>query len=184
MPKDHDWRNALIEGLERLRDGDNRGALAVLRRALQRDPGQDAEVFRYVMPYLPSSVDPSTEETAFLTASLFADHPAKGGTGNLGAAFRRLAAAGKAKPTDPIPESVERRFTALLNTETEDLQHHLRHAIKLLRSAEVPVDWRQLLRDLLYWNHPEGFVQRNWAREFWGSSRRENGSTEPADTAE
>jgi hypothetical protein len=31
----------------------------------------------------------------------------------------------------------------------------------------VPVNWHQLFADVLAWNHPDGYVQKQWARAFW-----------------
>jgi CRISPR system Cascade subunit CasB len=64
--------------------------------------------------------------------------------------------------------SVERRFTALLDCHADELPGHLRHAVSLLKSKGVPVDWRVLLADVQWWGHGDRFVQREWAREFWG----------------
>jgi CRISPR system Cascade subunit CasB len=66
-------------------------------------------------------------------------------------------------------DGVERRFVALLNASPHDLAEHLRHAIALLRSKKIPVDWAQLLRDVQDWNWPNHPVQRNWARAFWAA---------------
>src|SRR5262249_54428628 len=67
---------------------------------------------------------------------------------NLGASFAWLGSQVDSK-------SIEKRFVALLNCHEDDLAEHLRHAIGLLRSKEIPVDWIQLLKDLRNWNHPD-----------------------------
>jgi len=64
--------------------------------------------------------------------------------------------------------AVERRFTALLTAHPDDLPFFLRQAIGFLKSKEVPVDWHQLFVDMLAWGHPSGYVQKQWARAFWG----------------
>ena len=56
---------------------------------------------------------------------------------NLGASFARLAQATES-------ESIEKRFVALLNCRRDDLHAHLRHAVGLLKSKDIPVDWAQL----------------------------------------
>ena len=65
-------------------------------------------------------------------------------------------------------ELAEKRFVALLNCHQEDLPDHLRHAVSLLRSKEIPIDWARLLRDLRWWHREDKRVQRDWARAFWG----------------
>lgn len=172
MTEKKGWWRALVGHLRDLAENGDRAALAELRRALQRPPGEDPRVFRYVVPFLPDDLSPWEERAAFLVASLFAVHPDAGGTGSLGAAFATLASRTNA-------EAVERRFVALLAAGREDLPQQLRHAVTLLRAAGVPVNWEQLLEDLRWWDHPDDFVRRRWARDFWGRTReREEGAQE------
>jgi CRISPR system Cascade subunit CasB len=58
----------------------------------------------------------------------------------------------------------------LLAAHPDDLDFHLRQAVSFLKSRDVPVNWHQLLSDVLAWGHPERYVQRRWARAFWGRS--------------
>jgi len=32
----------------------------------------------------------------------------------------------------------------------------------------VFINWEQLRKDLLAWEHPDRYVQKSWARGFWG----------------
>jgi len=152
-----------LEDLVRNRD---RGALADLRRGLGKPPGTALEMHRHVVPFLPQG-KPWTEAAYYLTAALFAywhqgkDEVAPNPPANLGASLARMA-------TGDNEDSLDRRFTALLKSHREDLPHHLRQVVGLLKSNDIPVDWSQLLKDLLIWDHEEQFVQRNWARSFWG----------------
>jgi CRISPR system Cascade subunit CasB len=66
-------------------------------------------------------------------------------------------------------ESLEKRFVALLNCHRDDLPNHLRQAVSLLKSEDVSINWRRLLKDILSWDHETRFVQQQWAREFWQS---------------
>lgn len=151
-----------LEDLERTED---RAALAALRRSLGKSPGEAVEAHRYVLPFNPQFRE---EPAYYLVAGLYALHPANWRKGeddqqqtNFGASFARL----KSKIDS---DSTEKRFVALLDCHEDDLGEHLRHAVSLLRSKEVPVDWGRLLKDLINWNHPDRFVQRSWARAFWG----------------
>jgi CRISPR system Cascade subunit CasB len=155
-------RDAFVAHLERLRDRQDRAALARLRRALGKPPGTVADVHPLVQPWLPRSLSVWHEDWCYLVASLFAAHPESGGTGNLGHAFARLAAGRESG-------SVEKRFVALLDADAEDVPAHLRHAVSLLAADGVPVNWRQLLADLSRWGHPGRVVQRAWARAFWAA---------------
>jgi CRISPR system Cascade subunit CasB len=151
-----------VEYLEKLERNEDRAALAALRRSLGKNPGEAVEAHRHVLPFNP----PTWEESAYyLVGGLFALHPqswrrAEGDRSltNLGASFAQLGS------------QVEKRFVALLNCHEDDLAEHLRHAISLLRSKGIPVDWVQLLKDRCNWNHPNRLVQLNWARAFWGHS--------------
>lgn len=161
-----------INYLEELADEEDRAALAALRRSLGKSPGEAAEAHRYVLRFNP---EPRYEWAYYLVAGLFAMHPeswrkAEGDKQltNLGASFARM------KSKADSDSSIERRFVALLDCHEDDLAEHLRHAISLLRSKEVSVDWLCLLRDLRNWNHETRRVQRNWARAFWGGNQSEN----------
>ena len=151
--------------LERRRD--DRGVLAALRRGLGRPPGTVPDMYRYVVPWLPEEAPPWQEDAYYLIAALFAYHPKEGGRGNMGSHFARAC--------DPQGDNtaIERRFTTLLAAHPDDLDDYLRQAVSFLKSKEVPVDWHQLLSDVMGWGHPEQYVQRCWARGFWGRATEE-----------
>jgi CRISPR system Cascade subunit CasB len=153
--------------LEGLRD--NRGALAALRRGLGQPPGTVPDMYRYVVPWLPDDAPSWREDAHYLVAALFAYHPTEGRTGNLGDHFARTR--------DPQGDNtaIERRFTALLAAHPDDLDFYLRQAISFLKSKDVPVNWHQLLSDVMAWGHPDyrERVQKDWAGAFWGRSARE-----------
>jgi len=111
---------------------------------------------------LPGGVQPSQEETWYLVATLFplADG---GGQGNLGQALRFARNERNAKGLD-------RRMAVLLDADNSQLPFRLRQTLRYLRSSRVMVDWPVLLSDLLYWNHPDRFVQRRWARSYYQSN--------------
>lgn len=155
-----DIQKAFISYLLSLaREGqENRGALAELRSGLGRKPAEMARVHKHVVPYLPESK--WDDRRYYLTASLFGAFPEHRKGHSLGAAFRPLR-----KKSD----SMEARFVALLNTDAEDLDGHLRHTVSLLKANEQPLDWFQLFDDILQWDHPEGHVQLRWARDFYKS---------------
>jgi CRISPR system Cascade subunit CasB len=161
-----------ISYLEELRNREDRGALAALRRGLGQPSGSTHEMYRYIMPWLGEQNTAAQEDNYFLVASLFAYHPQAGGTGNLGASFARTR--------DPQGDdsATERRFTTLLAAHRDDLPTYLRQAISFLRAKEVPVDYHQLLRDLGAWDR--GYVQRNWAQAFWGRTKAETTAPTPS----
>ncbi len=153
-----DWKENFIRHLERLRDQEDRRALAILRRGANRQPGAALDMFSLVIPWVPENRH--AEDSAFLVAALFALHPAPKGQGTLGSVFAKIS---------EESDSIELRVNALLNCHRDDLPYHLRQAVSLLRSKDVPVNWRQLLRDVLGWEHDDRYVQRAWARDFWSA---------------
>jgi len=167
----------LIDYLEELVRRQDRGAMAALRRGVGKAPGSTMEMHPYVVPFLPRD-RPLEEDAYYLVAALFAywhqgeitvaTHPPD----NLGASLARL----KTPDTGP---SLETRFTALLKSHRDDLPVHLRQAVGLLKSKDIPVHWRHLWRDLRHWDHEDGWVQRSWAKSFWGlKTKTENEPTE------
>lgn len=122
------------------------------------------------------------ESAIFIIAALFAYYPdAKHTKGDLGASLRELRELknkdSKQNSDDKKTDGIEKRFTALLNAEAEDLPYYLRQIIGLLKSGEkqIPVNWEQLFKDVQYWksnetNQKYESVQARWARSFWGKS--------------
>jgi CRISPR system Cascade subunit CasB len=166
MTEKDDWIDTFIAHLEALQDREERGALAALRRGAGSPPGTVPDMYPHILPWVPRHR--WLEDSAYVTGSLFALHPQPRGFGNMGKAFSMVP-----KQSD----SLEKRFVALLNSHRDDLPHYLRQAVSLLKSSEIPVDWRQLLHDILHWEHESRFVQQQWAREFW--QRKTEGTPEP-----
>ncbi len=158
MPGSEGWIEHFVAHLEALRKQENRGALAELRRGVGSSPGTVPAMYPQILPWVPNGK--WAEEPAYIVGSLFALHPEPGGEGNMGAAFATVK--------DPS-ESLKKRFVALLNCHRDDLPNHLRQAVSLLKSKDVPIDWHRLLKDILSWDHESRFVQQQWAREFWQS---------------
>jgi CRISPR type I-E-associated protein CasB/Cse2 len=159
---------AFVAFLHGLAEKEDLGALAALRRGLGLPPGEAPQMHPFVVPWLPRDARPWDEEPFYLVGTLFALHPAIARDEDLpdfGAAFARLDRGESG--------GAERRFVALLDCRREDLPEHLRHAVALLRSKEVPVPWGQLLADVRRWGLPGRPVQRQWARSFWGAARVE-----------
>ncbi|MCG8555499.1 MAG: type I-E CRISPR-associated protein Cse2/CasB [Proteobacteria bacterium] len=161
---------ALIDNLNQLARRDDRAALAALRRGLS--PDSVAAAYPYVVPFLPSDAKPFEERAYVLAAALFGTHPV--------AAARSLATALRTvQERRPGSDSLEARFVALLDAHIDDLPTHLRHAISLLKAHELGLDWNNLLETLLHWEHEARWVQRQWARDFWGVQNTATSTKEP-----
>lgn len=161
-----------IAFLSRLKESDDRAALAHLRRGLGKEPGTEPKVFPYVVPWIKDDMLASERKVYFIAASLFALHPANSESGNMGTAFRQIGLA------SGDSGSIERRFVHLLNSHPDDLPSRLRHAIGMAKSKNVPVNYSRLLRDLRYWDSDSRKVQQRWAEEFWGSTSGDNQSND------
>ena len=152
----------IIDHLEGYVGKDDRAALAHLRRGLGKEPGLAMEMSPYVMPWIKELYD---EKSYFLIASLIGLYPTKswdkhGKYNNLGKSLSMI---------DDPSESMEKRFIALLNANEEDLPEHLRQIVDFLKSKEKPINWLLLLKDTKNWSHDSKYVQKKWARGFWGS---------------
>jgi CRISPR system Cascade subunit CasB len=135
-----------------------RAALAQLRRGTGKIPGAAVEALPHVVPYLREGSGKWEREAFFLVGNLFANHPsAYEARENLGDALRLAGGY----------ESAEKRFAALLSCRTERLPPHLRQAVRLAESKQIPINYRRLLFDLLDWSHPDRYVQLKWARSYW-----------------
>lgn len=142
------------------RAAESRQALARLRRSFA-GPRQEAEAYDLVFAHDPPQAE---QHVWLLVAGLFALHPLHRPRRSLGAAMSVL--------TQRRGESVNRRFVQLVSVDRPGLPHYLRQAVQLLRTESVPLDYEQLLTDLLKLlrdNSPDDDAYRvrlGWARDF------------------
>lgn len=166
-------RRAFVDYLYGLRTGldstnphraaESRQALARLRRSFA-GPRQEAEAYDVVFAHNPPQAE---QEVWLLVAGLFALHPLprpRGARRSLGAAMSVLV--------QRRGESVNRRFVQLVSVDKNGLPHYLRQTVQLLRTESVPLDYDQLLTDLvlvLRDNSRDDAAYRirlGWARDF------------------
>jgi len=148
-------QDVFVDYLRGLAAADDRAALAALRYGFVNP----LRALPYVARFLPTAGGRRAEDTLILVGGLFALHPASG-TSSLASILRRLA---------EKSDSVELRFRALLDCDREDLPNHLRHAVALAASNELPIDFENLHRAIRGWEHDSRFVQRRWARDYWST---------------
>lgn len=166
--------------LEWLEDSNRRDTKvrAVLRRSLAFDPGTFPSAFPYVERFLKDEDSHWRRQVYYLVAALWAAHWKEGRSGpavSLGkaAAFHQLAS-GSA--------STERRFINLLDSDFEQLSHHLRQMLALLK--EQAIDFDALLKDLLRWQDESKRTQNAWARDFYRALQHETDLEQEADSQE
>ena len=180
--------NGLIAYLYGLanKEGESRAELAALRRGLSDDPGRSLGMYQYIARYVPTHANTWEHNTHYLIASLFALHPKPWRTDDAEQAARHNFGASFDLLNSKVESgSIEKRFVALLNADREELPEHLRHAVSLLKAHDVVVDYASLLRDVRAWDAENRWVQRLWARAFWGAAhKQERGTASEAGTSE
>jgi CRISPR system Cascade subunit CasB len=155
--------NRLIENLQTLAARDS-AVVATLRRSLSFDPGTFPAVYPMLEPFMAGASERARGH-AYLVAGLWAlaARRSSGPSVPLSEAVRRVA-------RQTGSSSVESRFTAVLDADEDELPWRLRQIVSLTTASGIALDWSQLLKDLLGWDHPDRYVQRRWAREYWGAS--------------
>lgn len=152
--------NGFIEWLEGLNEKDTK-VRAVLRRSLTFEPGSFAPSYPYVEPFIRSEDISWRREAFYLVAGLWAMHWRQGRTGE--AMPIGKASAAHQKGTNSA--STERRFIAVLDSDTGQLPYRLRQIVALLK--DYTIDFESLLKGLLYWNDDLKRTQNAWARDFY-----------------
>lgn len=173
------------------------GGVAILRRSLGGEPGEDIRAYPMVEPHLPTEC-PWDRKVYYLVAGLWASVNTASVLATVAAApdEDEEPSADDASPAEtPAPtltergrldrrsfgraviqlyrqrdrtESIERRFIALLDADETQLAHHLRQMIQLVKAEEgIRIHWVELLTDLRNWNRDDRRVQQRWARAFY-----------------
>lgn len=155
-----------IAALEQL----DAGGRARLKRNAGRALTEARDIHRVFFQALPNDVGLRQEEDFFLIATLFPLVPHRATAGNLGASLRQVRLA--CTNSDNRMNSLDRRFQALLDSDREQLRFRLGQAVRLIAAErdQAALNWEQLLRDVLQWEHPDHFVQLNWARDYFAGS--------------
>ena len=172
----HDRIQTLQEGI-RANHSAAVAALARLRRGLGKPAGSVNDILQYTLAdeFVGNETgnEPTAAETAaHIALTLYALHQQSQGERmhqrgwGLGRAVRRL------HPDEPgmPPNPVLRRFQALGTSDSlDELVHHARGMVQLLRAQQVPLDYGLLADQLVTWQHPRGAtaVRLRWGREFY-----------------
>lgn len=164
------WIAQFIQRLETLDAGER----ARFKRSSGATLAEAGPVLGLFYRTLPAQVPPYQHETYFLLATLYPLADAAE-TGSLGNALRLAR-------TEHNSAGLDRRVERLLDADEAQLPFRLRQAVRFLYSQRVGVDWQQLLRDLLRWTHPERYIQRRWAADYFlghDPSDQESASEQP-----
>jgi CRISPR system Cascade subunit CasB len=152
----------IVQFCERLAELDS-GERARLKRNAGRTLAESRNALGLFFRLLPANVPRFQEEVYFLVATLYplAESSDEGNLGNTLCEVR-----------DPkYAQGLDRRVEVLLDANQDQLPFRLRQAIHFVESRRGAVNWSQLLKDLLAWDHPKRYVQENWARAYFGNQQ-------------
>lgn len=178
-------RNKLNKLLLQLGDNVLRAALAELRRGVGKKPGDVPQLWGYFLQDMPEEFfgdkEPSKAEWAVYTSlTLFALHqqgkdPKSDTMNKEGYSFG--TAVNKLVHNEDERERVARRFYAAATASSMDeLSHHMRGIIQLLRGEGIPLDYPMLAADLYRYqfNSLVSNVRLKWGQDFYRIKIEEN----------
>ncbi|MFE0200485.1 type I-E CRISPR-associated protein Cse2/CasB [[Kitasatospora] papulosa] len=118
----------------------------------------------------PGQVDPASDSTAA------ADKESRKRTYgvSLGAAFALAVTDGPGRDRLMRRSTAESRLNLLCKQSVAGLHRHLPASVRYLRSLEVPVDWGQLLQDIVDWRRHSGRITRRWLQDFYRRCQEED----------
>jgi CRISPR system Cascade subunit CasB len=166
-----------VGALRHLREKQDRGALASLRRGLSPATVMDAWP---VVSRLGGDIGQPGESVFVDIAALFATHPVESSSRNFGDTCRAIAREGN---SDKLIDSHERRFRRLLASDSPaDLSGQLRTWVRLASGKGAGVNYESLFADLWNWRWYADDIRVQWARSFWRSGAESSSDTVPAET--
>lgn len=65
--------------------------------------------------------------------------------------------------------ALDTRMERLLDADRQQLPYYLRREVQFVTNEGQRLNWKALLRDLLGWNASTRYVQKQWARMYFGS---------------
>ena len=169
-----------VAALERLEDGE--------RAKLKRNAGQTLNDSRDVMGLFYNKllrdmqVKEWDEETYFLVATLYPfdkrraqqqetaeTNQAPGEEAELAKEKRRpsFGVSLRGIRSEKNGNGLDRRVERLLDADVHQLPFYLRREVQFVTNEGGHINWPHLLDDLLKWGHPDRYVQRNWARDYF-----------------
>lgn len=173
-----------LDGLLRLGDGARRAVLANLRRGAGRAPGDLPSLWGTIFDGMPENMAgtgaaPSRAEwAAYISLTLYALHqqghdparePMNAEESGMGGAAAQMVR------DEGDMDRVLRRFNETATSSgMEELEHHLRGLVNMLRAEGIPLDYPRLAGELFDYQSPEkaARVRLGWGRDFYRSAGR------------
>lgn len=183
---------AYTRWIEELCGGDP-GARTALRSGLRRGLDDVPRMHRFVAPWLPRNghVPESEQRAYYAVASMIAAQPRSSyaareteaagdpasappdevsapryGT-SLGHAFALAVTESPGREREMRESTAESRLNLLTRQSVNGLYRHLPAAVGYLREVGVPIDWAQLLSDLVAWPTHSGKISRRWLQHYY-----------------
>ncbi len=149
------------------RTANDNGAKADFKRAMSGEPEHIRKVYRFVLPYVgnASEWEQNNIWIPVTCLSVYYQQPIREAEKqrNFGHSCRGLATATNS-------DGADRRFRALLDLALTDMQSPLTALVRQMKSKGIAIDHPKLLADLRQWEHPNQYIQDQWARAFWSAS--------------
>lgn len=185
-----------IRQIQGMSEHPRRAALANLRRGVGRTPGELPELWGSFLQEMPPEFfnqngnATAAEWAVYLALTLFALHQQSqeksmwaDGVG-IGQAVRQLS---NKQKEDPQESGAFKRFSALITADNiEEVSHHLRGLIQLLRREGLPLDYPQLAFDLFELQFPGSAprVKLRWGQDYFYQPNETQDEQEKEDSHE
>lgn len=147
-----------------LKNADNRGALTQLRYALEQDRYDLA--LPVIGGVLPERISKREIRLYAFVAGLFALYPVgeneARGLWTLGQSAYDLA-----KNLSSGKDSLDKRLTALLNADDDDIFSLIQQIIRQCSGKGISIHYPTLLGDLIAWHREDRRTQMKWATHYW-----------------
>nr|WP_255308416.1 type I-E CRISPR-associated protein Cse2/CasB [Streptomyces marincola] len=97
---------------------------------------------------------------------------------SLGTAFAEAVAEAPGREREMRESTAESRLNMLTRQSANGIHRSLPASVLYLRQLDVPIDWAQLLADLIDWPERSGRIARRWLQDYY---RRRHHDSKPGD---
>jgi CRISPR system Cascade subunit CasB len=164
--------------------------LAHLRHAVGKQPGSVPDVWPVTLADELAGPDagdgPTAGETAaHIALTLYAIHQQSSSKPMHRRGYGLGRSISELRPSESDTDPVLRRFQAVGTADSlDELIHHTRGLVQLLRAAGIPLDYGLLADELFRWQQDGGAsrVRLQWGRDFYRTPRHADDSDTPAPT--
>ncbi|WP_230423532.1 type I-E CRISPR-associated protein Cse2/CasB [Streptomyces radicis] len=194
-----EWRKRRLEYVEWIEKtcSEDPGARVALRAGLRQNINARSTfaMNRYIARWLSEKSPDSTQRAYFTVAALIAsqprsveeaeetgedpEEPERWGS-SLGTAFAEAVAEAPGRDREMRESAAESRLNMLTRQSADGIHRSLPASVLYLRQLDVPIDWAQLLADLIAWPDHSGRIARRWLQDYY-RRRHHDGNTDGED---